>query len=114
MSLVEFDEFFLSVSDFEDKGEVVMVSEISGFDMNPIQEVVVSDFLSPDLGNLRVLPLVACVVVGVVVDLTEVFQDEIVNSNLFVTHCTVKLFYLYKYLSNQQTKDINQPKKIKY
>ena len=88
MAFVHLEELFISVSDFEDKGEMVVVSEVSGFNMNPIQVVVVTDFFPPGLSDLGIFPLVASMMMlmGVVMDSGKVFQHKLVNDNFFVTH----------------------------
>lgn len=78
----------MSIHDLKDQSEVVMVSHLSSLDMHPVKVIVVTDFLSPGLGDLGVFPLVAASVVsvGVVVDFGKVFQDEGVDHDLFVCH----------------------------
>lgn len=86
VTFMNFDEVLLMMSDFENKGEMVMVSQISSFDMNPIQVIVMPNFFSPNLGDMRVFPFVANSVMSMVVNFTEVFQNKIVNNDFFVSH----------------------------
>jgi len=82
------------MSDFENKGEMVMFSQMTSFDMNPIQVIMMSNFFSPNLSDLRVLPSVTSFVVSMMVNFTKVFQNKIVNNNFFVSHVIIN--YLLK------------------
>ena len=81
-------QLFMPMSDFKHKCEMMVVSKLPSLDMNPIEVVVVSDFLSPGLGDLGILPLMAAVVVGmgVVVDSGEVLEDLGVDHDLLIGH----------------------------
>lgn len=80
------DKMFVVTSDFKDEGKVVMVAQMSSFDMNPIKVVMVTNFFPPDLSDVWVFPFVASSVVSVMVDFTEMFKNKFVDNNFFVTH----------------------------
>lgn len=96
MSLMHIKQLLMSMSDFKDKGEMMVVSELSSLDMDPIEVVVVSNFLSPGLSDLGVFPLVAAVVVvvGVVVDSGEVLKDLSVDYDLLVGHFWILIVWI--------------------
>jgi hypothetical protein len=90
-------QFFMSMIYFEDKGIVVMVSKMSGLDMDPIEIVVMANFLSPGLSDMGVFPFVALMVMvvmmvrmGMLVDSGKVLKDHMVDGDFFVCHLGIK------------------------
>ena len=55
VSLMNVKKLFESVSDFVHDGPVVVVSEVSGFDVDAVEPIIMSDFVSPDFLDMRVL-----------------------------------------------------------
>lgn len=86
VTFMDFNKVFLMMSDFKDKGEVMMISQMASFNMNPIEVIVMSNLFSPNLSDLRVLPFMTSSMVSVVVNFTKMFQNEVVNNNFFVSH----------------------------
>lgn len=66
----------------------MVVSDMACFNMDPIEVITMSDFLSPHSCDLRVVPLaaVSVVFVSVVLDSGEVFQGEFVDLAFLITH----------------------------
>ena len=99
MSFMEINQFLMSVSDLINHSEVVMISQMSCFDMNPIKMIMMSDSLSPNPGDLRIFPLGAPTMMSMVMNLSEMFKDKSVNSYFFVTHFKIFLYSKNKIIS---------------
>ena len=87
MALVDIDEFLVSVSDLIDHSEVVVVAEMSSFDVDAVQPIVMSDLVAPDLLDLRVLELLGDPVVDVLLNQDPVVPAVVLlNGDDFVAH----------------------------
>jgi hypothetical protein len=80
------DEFLMAVSDFEDDCPVVMVSEVSGFYMNPIKSVMMTNFFAENLFQDWVFPFSTEPLLAVVVNFVEVLVHCDVNLNVLISH----------------------------
>jgi hypothetical protein len=80
------DKLFVAVSDLENYCVVMMVSEMSCFDMSPVEHIMMSDFLGPNLFQFRVFPFSPNSLMTMVMDLIEVTVDVDINLYLGICH----------------------------
>ena len=80
------DQLHVVVSNFINDCEMVMVSKVAGFNVNPIKPIMMSNFVGENFFNVGVLEFRSQPLVNVRCNKTPVFFDCNINFDLFVSH----------------------------
>ena len=72
--------------DFPENSEVMVVAKVAGLDMSLVQEVMMTNFVAPELLNVGILKLLQSFLFSMVHNLAEMILSLGRNNNNFVSH----------------------------
>ena len=96
MALVDVDQVVVAVVNLVHESEVVVVSDVTGFDVDTVEPFVMSDLITPGLLDDRVIPFALDVFVLVSMVLVDLFPVLVVvasgfDDDNFVGHLLIKI-----------------------